>query len=208
MDIRACFVALAAVAVGACSRSGPPLTGTDATAGGPRATVASACVSFSGPGAGTTFGPSATSPSGSLAWTEGGIAVSTESFRQGSGASAYNLLRTEYPPAGFALSSETTARANNISAGFDFGRLPFVARSVRFHFLHRGGVENLSVNGSSVAVGPLTAAPASLGGVSVRAEWAPVRGGAQGTLTLSGGAIRTLVVGGEELWLDNVCAYA
>lgn len=208
MDIRAFFVALAAVAVGACSRSGPPLTGTVASSEAPRAAVAQACVSFSGPGAGTTFGPSATSPSGSLAWTEGGIAVSTESFRLGSGADTYTTLRTEYPPAGFALSSGTTARMYDIGAGFDFGRLPFVARSVRFSFLHRGGVENLSVNGSPVFVGALTSAPSSLGGRTVTSVSGPVRGGAQGTITVSGGAIGTVMVGGEELWLDNVCAYA
>jgi hypothetical protein len=208
MDIRAFFVALAAVAVGACSRSGPPLTGTAATADGPRAAVAQACVSFSAPGAGTSFGAWTTTPSGSVAWTENGIPVSVESFRQGSGDDVYNVMRTEYPPAGFALSGGTTGRANNVNAGFDFGRLPFVVRSVRFNFLHQGGVENLSVNGSPVFVGDLTAAPASLGGVAVRAEWEAVRGGSQGTVTLSGGAIGNVMVGGEELWLDNVCAYA
>jgi hypothetical protein len=208
MDIRASFVALAAVAVGACSRSGPPLTGTAASADGPRAAVAQACVAFSGPGAGTSFGAWSTTPPGSAAWTENGIPVSLESFRQRSGDEAYNLMRTEYPPAGFALSGGTTGRANNVNAGFDFGRLPFVARTVRFHFLHHGGTENLSVNGSPVFVGELTSAPSSLGGRTVTSVSSPMRGGAQGTITVSGGAIGTVMVGGEELWLDDVCAYA
>ncbi|HYH83341.1 MAG TPA: hypothetical protein VEX86_26340 [Longimicrobium sp.] len=209
MDIRAFFLTLVVVPLAACSGSYQPVTGTAGAPGSRRADQgAAACVDFNQPGLGTEFGGAASSPSGSLAWTENAIPVSVEEFEQGAGSTAYNVLRTEIPPAGFGLSDGTTARANSIGARFDFTGLPFAARTVRFHFLHRGGTENLRVNGSRAFVGPLTAAPASLGGLTVAAASSPVAGGSQGTITVSGGVIGAVVVGGEELWLDSVCAYA
>jgi hypothetical protein len=166
------------------------------------------CVQFNVPPLNATFGAPVGTVPGSLVWIETGIRVSVNNFTTGTGGTAYNSLRIESPPAAFTLGAGKTGHANNISLGFDFTFLPIVPHTVRFQFLHQGGVENLGVNGSPVFVGQLTAPPATINGVSVISSWAPVAGGSQGTVSLGGGpAIANVKIGGQFLWLESVCAY-
>jgi hypothetical protein len=79
---------------------------------------------------------------------------------------------------------------------------------VTFHYLHLGGYENLAVNGSPIFVGPITAPPPSLAGLSVVSTPVAVAGGWQGTVKIAGGPIANLLVGGQQTtWIDDVCAY-
>jgi len=88
--------------------------------------------------------------------------------------------------------------------GFDFGANGFVPARVQFEFLDQGGTENLSVNGSAVFAGDISAVPATLGGATVSVSTTPAPGGKKGTVTLTG-VINGFMIGGQEFWIDNVC---
>ena len=64
------------------------------------------------------------------------------------------------------------------------------------------------MNGSPVVIGNLTAAPPVLGGVAVSVTATPVpppAGGLRGTVTLTG-VVKKLEIGGQEFWIDDLCA--
>jgi hypothetical protein len=196
------FTLLAAAALGACGRADQPLAPT-----GPRAAPAAPiCVKFSVPAVGAIFGAPVGTPPGAVVWAENGIPVSVHKFFTSTGT-VYNWMRIEPAPAVFTLASGNTGHTNNINAGFDFTALPFLPTTVTFDFLDLGGFENLQVNASPVYIGQLMAAPSPWGGVNVAKAAAAVPGGIQGTITLSGGPVKWVMVGGQEFWLDNVCAY-
>jgi hypothetical protein len=56
-----------------------------------------------------------------------------------------------------------------------------------------------------VFVGDLASAPPILGGVAVSVSASPVAGGTRGTAVLTGN-VASLRIGGQELWIDNICA--
>jgi hypothetical protein len=88
---------------------------------------------------------------------------------------------------------------------FDFSNVGFKVAEVNLEFLDLGGSENLSVNGSTIYAGELTSAPSPMGGVTLMFTTTPAPGGEKGKLTMKG-AVKTLIIGGQEFWLDNVCA--
>lgn len=202
---------LAAAALSACGTADLTLAGAGSAE--PRHAAAAAapnCVQFNVPPIGALFGAPIPNPPGSVVWVEQSIPVSVNKFLLVGGGSAYNWLRIEPAPAVFTFAAGATGHTNNINAEFDFTGLPYAATSVKFVFLHLGGYENLSINGSPIFVGPLTAPPAVIAGIGVASAWVAVPGGQQGTITLTGSAanpIKRLVVGGQELWLDTVCAF-
>jgi hypothetical protein len=162
--------------------------------------VCQACVDFEPPLAvGTEYGAPAGHSSGDLVFTSNGVNVSVYDF----GGGTFNVAYIDVAPVPFG--SGQSIRTNTINLEFDFSAVGFTTAEVQFEFLDKGGTENLSVNGSPVFAGELSAAPASLGGVSVAVYTAPVAGGKKGIVILRG-AVQTLRVGGQELWLDNVCA--
>jgi hypothetical protein len=140
---------------------------------------------------------------------ENGVRVYTNTFFWLGGGSTYNIMRIEPSMAGFG-SGPQIARSNNINIGFDYAGVGFVVKTVKFHWLDLGGNENLIVNGSPVFIGELDSPPAALGGVAVAATSVAVPGGDRGTITLTApttGAINRFEVGGQELWIDRVCAW-
>jgi hypothetical protein len=98
-----------------------------------------------------------------------------------------------------------TIRTNNINLEFDFRQLGFKASQVEFDFLDLGGFENISVNGSPIFAGELSATPSPMGGAGIAVTTVQLANGKKGTVTLTG-AIKNLRVGGQELWIDRVCA--
>lgn len=176
----------------------------------PRAVVVPACVEFGPPPAvGASWGgPLGTIP-GNTVLVENGVKVYTNRFFLPGGGTAYNLMRIEPSFGGFG-SGPQIARSNNINIGFDYATVGFVVKTVRFMWLDLGGSENLIVNGSPVFIGELDSPPAVLGGVAVAATSVAVPGGDRGTITLTApttGAIKSFEVGGQELWIDRVCAW-
>jgi hypothetical protein len=106
-----------------------------------------------------------------------------------------------------AFGSDQSLRLNNINVEFDFSGVGFAVQEVTFEFLDLGGHENLSVNGSPIFAGELSAVGSPIDGVSASVTTTPVSGGNSGRVVL-GGAVETVRVGGQELWIDNVCARA
>jgi hypothetical protein len=47
--------------------------------------------------------------------------------------------------------------------------------------------------------------PSPIGGVNVSVSTTPVTGGKKGIVILTG-AVQKIRVGGQEFWIDNVCA--
>lgn len=166
-----------------------------------------ACVDFGPPPAtGTQYGnPAGHSPGDVVLVDPGGIKMSVQNFRWVSGGGTFNSGRIETPPVSFG--SGQTLRSNNLNFAFDFTNTGFTVSKVVFDYLDLGGFENLSVNGQPVPVfaGELTAAPSPVAGVNVAVTAVPVTGGKKGTVTLTG-VIQRMWVGGQELWVDNVCA--
>ena len=159
------------------------------------------CVGFEAPLAlGTQYGTPAGQNSGDVIFTTNGIPVSVHDFSF-SGGGTFNVASVDVAPFG----SGQSMRTNNINLEFDFGNIGFVPSSVNFEFLDLGGIENISVNGSPIFVGDVSALPTSLGGATVSVSTTLVPGGKKGIVTLAG-AIHKLRVGGQEYWIDNVCA--
>ena len=158
------------------------------------------CVNFGPPPAALTeYGTPAGQSPGALAFTQSGIPVRVDTFTWGGGGTTFGSARVETATAAFG--SGQVVRSNNIDLVFDLAAAP--GPVVTFAFLDLGGIENLTVNGVR-HVGELTAAPASLGGVTVTSAVTPVQGGKRGKVTLAGN-VQKLGIGGQELWLDDVC---
>ena len=164
-----------------------------------------ACVDFEPPlTLGTQYGTPVGQNSGDVAFTTAnGITVRVLDFHFTGGGGAYNLARIEAAPVPFG--SGQCIRTNNINLEFDFSLIGFATSQVQFEFLDLGGSENISVNGSSIFTGELAAVPSPIGGVSISVTTVPVTGGKKGTVTLTG-VVKTLKIGGQEFWIDNVCA--
>jgi hypothetical protein len=176
----------------------------------PRAVVVPACVEFGPPppiGAswGGAFG---TVPLNTI-FVENGVRVYTNLFYFGGGGTAYGRARIEPSFAGFGSGPQIMG-INNINVGFDYANVGFVVKTVKFLWLDLGGFENLIVNGSTPFIGELDTPPAVVGGAAVASTSVAVPGGDRGTTTLTApatGAIKSFEVGGQEFWIDRVCAY-
>jgi hypothetical protein len=208
MQLRALAFALGAAAtVAACGPNDQSVTGIETAA--PRQALAApapVCVHFNVPALGAVYGAPVGNPPGTVVFVENTIPVSVDRFLLSTGVWTYNWMRIENAPAVFTLAAGKTDHTNNTTTGFDFTGVGFPVKKVVFNWLNLGGYENLSVNGSPMFVGQLSAPPAFIGGVGVATAWGFVAGGKQGTTTLTG-AITKILVGGQEEWLDNVCAY-
>jgi hypothetical protein len=162
------------------------------------------CVDFEPPLTfGTQYGTPAGNSPGDVVFTTNGIPVSVENFDYGGGGGTFNLAYIDTATSFFGKGQ--TIRTNNINLQFDFSNVGFKIAQVDLEFLDLGGSENLSVNGSTIYAGELTSAPSSIGGVTLVFTTTPVPGGEKGNLTLKG-AVKTLIIGGQEFWIDNVCA--
>lgn len=90
--------------------------------------------------------------------------------------------------------------ANNIGLRFDFGA---PVQGVRFRFGEYGGNVNLEINGDLAIVGDFWQLDGlQMGGATIRVING--NGSATGSVELFG-RIDTILIGGQELWLDDVC---
>lgn len=159
---------------------------------------------FNPPPAGTLFGLSAGTPPGSTIFGEAGIGVSVHPFTRPTLVVTYNDMQIDAaPPIPFGAGK--TARTKELNVGFDLSGLPPVS-FVEVEWLDQGGAENLSVNGVGPFIGELDSAPASMAGVWIARTFTPVPFGDKGKLTLRG-PVTKFQVGGQNLWIDRVCAW-
>jgi len=167
------------------------------------ASACASCVKFNSLAAGTEWGAPAQAP-GDVVHNEEGIAVSVETFQRPTDTS-FTKARRGNPFTGF-FPSGYSVQTDNINLGFDFTGLSFTTSKVTLDFLDTGGPENISVNGSTIVVGEL--ASGSGGGVSWVVVDSPTGTGTnrKGTVTITG-SVQNLKIGGQEFWIDNVCAH-
>jgi hypothetical protein len=177
--------------------------GKQATPAGPSlAVIPPACVEFGPPpAAGTIWGAPVGHIPGQTVHVENSIRVLVQVFQP---FGAFNFAEVDLPPVAFA--NFQAANTNNINLRFLFNNLGWTATKVYFSFLDLGGFENLGVNGSPYYIGNLAAAPAVIGGRNVAVGTWPVPGGVAGNVRIWGGGIKDITVGGQEFWIDKVCA--
>jgi hypothetical protein len=132
--------------------------------------------------------------------------MSLETFNQVSGNTSFGVAAISSPP--FGGNGSQMLRANNIN--FKVVASGSVSL-ISLDYVDMGGSENFSVNGSAISAGELTALPTVISGVTVTVTQAPlvnaggIQVGRSGRLTLKG-QISQFLVGGQEFWIDNVCA--
>lgn len=169
-----------------------------------KAEACEVCVDFEPPlTVGTQYGAPAGHSSGDVVFTTNGIPVSVHDFSFPGGGGTFNVANIDLAPVPFG--SGQSMRTNNINLEFDFSNIGFAPNAVKFEFLDIGGFENLSVNGSPIFAGELSAAPNPIGGANISVSTTPVAGGKKGIVILTG-AVQKIRVGGQEFWIDNVCA--
>lgn len=178
-----------------------------AALGTPSASAQVTCLGFEPPLAlGDQFGAPAGHNPGDYAFTDGGVDVYVDKFQFVGGGTAFNVAEIAVCPV--AMGFNQSARPNNIALDFDFLSLGVAVKQVRFKFADLGGLENLGVNGQ-LYVGDIGSAPAVLGGARVTVSSTPLSPpsrGKTGLVTVSG-TVKSLRVGGQELWIDQMCAF-
>jgi hypothetical protein len=161
------------------------------------------CVTFETPALGTQYGFGVNVPT-ELVLVEDDIPVVVHEFLWTTGGT-FGTGRIDPAFSGFGFSQ--VCGTNNMNLMFYFTNLGFPATSVSLEFADLGGYENISVNGQPVFVGELTAAPSAIApGVFMQVTVSPVTGGQRGRLALIG-PVDSLLIGGQEFWMDNVCAW-
>jgi len=165
--------------------------------------VGCTCVDFDPPlQLGASYGgPPYGQVPGSVIFTKNGISVSVRKFFTPS--THFGVARIEKRPGLFGNSQ--VVRSNNIGLGFDFSGVGFTPSVVSYGFVDMGGIENISVNSSAPFVGRLSSFPPSIGPANISVSKTQIPGGSRGSVTLYG-QVKRLVVGGQELWIDRVCA--
>ena len=165
------------------------------------------CISFGPPPpVNTMYGAPAGQVSGDLAFSVNAIDAYVYNFSLLPAGTAFNRAFTTMAPVSLPGQS---LRTNNINILFDLQNLGFPVRRVTLSYLDLGGHENLAVNASGIYRGQIAAAPAALGGANVSVTSTatpPPVSGKTGTITITGPLIKTFLIGGQEFWIDNVCA--
>lgn len=207
---RSSVLVLLALAMAACGDASPErITLSERVAAGDpssKVVLVPVCVYFDTPlYADSVGGPHGNAP-GDVWFTENSIPVTLHIFHHPA-PDPPSFGEAFVRPAFAGFGSGKIARTSNINLGFDFSGVGFTPASVTFDWRDYGGHENLKVNGSGIYVGELTASPSPMGGAAVAHAWFWGGGGVfkQGTTTLTG-PVTYLRVGGQEFFLDNVCA--
>jgi hypothetical protein len=170
---------------------------------------AQVCIKFEPPDfvIGDIYGAPVGQVSGDLAFTFSLIDGYVYNFNLWGSGTAFNRAFITNPPVVF--SSGQSLRLNNINLLFDFTHLGFTVRKVTFAYLDLGGYENLAINGGGVYIGELSAAPPVMTGTNVSVTSMPVPPpiiGKKGNVSVTGANVKSVMVGGQELWIDSVCA--
>jgi hypothetical protein len=103
---------------------------------------------------------------------------------------------------GYAGGSGLDVNAGNVNLSFEFA---FPGQRMYLAFGELGGNVNLRVNGDTANVGDMVDLDGtSLGGLGVSVLASQTGNNWFGTLSVDG-AIRDFAIGGQELWIDDVC---
>lgn len=180
-----------------------PLLLTGALGAAMLACVPRVCVDFESPLAvGDTYGSFVGQRPGELAFTANNVTVTTDVFLPDDFTGKFDYAEILSPPQNFGAGQGI--HMTNISMNFDFSGSGLKIGALYFEFMDFGGSVNINVNGFSHR-GPLTPELTDIDDMAVLVTSSPITGGQQGTVSLTGQANKILI-GGENLWIDNVCA--
>lgn len=145
---------------------------------------------------GTIFGRDTHFPGQQDVHVEDGVSMSVENFVLGG---TEFFFFAEVGGKGSDAFDTNALSLDNISVAFDFSDVGFAVTEVSFDFLDLGGASNLSVNNETLFVlDPLSSLPMNVAsGVTATVD--------DRMVTLFG-PVQTLLVGGQELVIDNVIA--
>ncbi len=156
------------------------------------------CVDFESLVVGTQYGDGFNTI-GDVIFTENDIPVTVEYFEWPGGGGMFGNCNIIDGTAIFGTGHAMWT--NNINLGFDFGNIGFTPNRVTFDFSDMGGNENISVNGEPIFAGELNMAPMPTGITMIISNM-----GTYMRATLYGPVV-SLVVGGQEFAIDNICAF-
>jgi hypothetical protein len=166
------------------------------------------CIGFEGLENGALYGASTGLEPGALMLEEEGVSVRLREFHYFDGSTDFwdVFVTDDIFGDNFTAANGLYVFPSNINMEFDFMELADPTVIVCFDFFDGGGEENISVNGQPVLVlnnffeAPQEIAP----GVTLSVFLNNASNFPTGTVCLSG-TIETLLVGGQELAIDNVC---
>ncbi len=155
------------------------------------------CVDFESLTLGQEYGTGINSP-GDVIFTESDISVAVEEFYWTNGGSTFGLCHVADGAGG--INSGQGMSISNINLLFDIAGIGYVPNRVTFDFVDQGGNENISVNGSPIHAGELFDTLIAPGVYMTIVDMGTYK---KGVLT---GLVTKLLVGGQEFFLDNICA--
>jgi len=156
------------------------------------------CVDFETLAIGTNYG-NGINAQGEVIFTQNDIPVTVEYFEWTGGGGMFGTA-TVMDGTGI-FGTMNSMWTNNINLGFDFTGIGYMHNRVSFDFADLGGNENISVNGEPIFAGELNMAPMPPGITMIITDMGDFM---RATLY---GNVETLVVGGQEFQIDNVCAW-
>ncbi len=170
------------------------------------------CVGFEDIEQGTVWGSTAGNSPGDVVYEAEGVVMSVHGFLLPAGQNVFgNVLFDQAPAAAPPHPIEHIAGlTSNINLGFDFSFLEDSVFALRIGFANLGGINNISVNGGDLIVFENFAdLPSLLPGMAQVVMLPDTTNNEVGYLFLYGGAspIQELIIGGQELALDNLCLY-
>jgi hypothetical protein len=190
MSARLVFGFVAVLSTGCATVPSPPPT---------------TCIDFEAPLVPSTTYGSPQLP-GTVVLTAGPIDMSVETFQQVTGTSVFDRAIVSSPIVG--VGANQTLQVSGIGLRF---AMAHVMGEVTLEYVDKGGYENFSMNGSPIRIGKLATLLSSFGTVNAAVSQVDVRDasgtvvGRKGTLKLQG-QITEFLIGGQELWVDKVCA--
>lgn len=145
-----------------------------------------------------------------------GIPIYLEPLFDAMGGAGFNYAEVDGSP-GYGFGTNQTMRAQNITIEFDIQAAKPITDTVCIEFIDFGGYENFSINGVTPLISPngkggLTAFHgASIGGVAVSVTgFSHVISSTGVVVAFQGeiimiGDVDEFSIGGQELWVDNLC---
>lgn len=171
------------------------------------------CIDFDDGIESGVYGQASNYMPGTTLFTDDGVVISLDSFLYFNGTKdLLNVTFTDDPLFGGnsgALLDDDYVFISNVNMVFDFDNLPENTTQVCFNFLDGGGQENIAVNGQPIRtlqnlleIDGQEIAP----GVTASVQLSNAFDFPAGTLCLNG-KIETLLIGGQEFAMDELCFY-
>jgi len=157
-------------------------------------TGCSKCLEFDGQTLGSQF-------TVGQSFTENGVVVDVEQFQWANGTTTTNG-RAEIKGTNLANGTGNEVNTNNVNLKFNFN---YPGKKIVLKFAELGGNNNIDVNGTFQNVADLI----SLDGTNIAGNQITVTAMQQGNNWIGSiivdGTISGFSIGGQELWIDDVC---